>query len=367
MKYYIIAGEASGDLHGSNLIQELKKLDDGAIIRAWGGDLMTTAGAQLVKHYRELAFMGFVEVIANLKTILKNIASCKNDIYAWKPDVVVLIDYPGFNLRIADYVKSLGIPVVYYISPQLWAWKEGRVKIIKRAVDKLLVILPFEVDYFKKLNYNAIFVGHPLIDAIANFQLTPSIQSHFSLAKKKLLLMPGSREQEIRAMLPTMVKVAQLLGPKYETIIAAAPSQSISSYNKYLENTNIRVLQNNTYNLLSEADLAFVTSGTATLETALFKVPQVVCYKGNALSYLIAKQIVKVKYISLVNLILDEPVVEELIQGDFTDKKLLQAALKLTDPQPLNQMLDKYQQLEVLCGGKGASLNAAKEIIAILK
>src|SRR5579871_6480153 len=318
MRYYIIAGEASGDLHGSNLIKEIKKLDADATIRCWGGDMMQQAGAELVKHYRDLAFMGFIEVVKNLPTIFQNLKFCKEDILQFKPDALILIDYPGFNLRIAKWAKQNGLKIIYYISPQVWAWKENRVKMIRECVDKMLVILPFEKDFYKKWNYEVEYVGHPLVEVIDNYHASQPIAA----GKPIIALLPGSRKQEILKKLPIMLEVSRSF-PDHQFIVAKAPGQDDDFYELLLQPyPAVSAVTGQTYALLSQAVAACVTSGTATLETALFGVPEVVCYKGNALSYHIARRLVKVKYISLVNLIMDKEVVKELIQDDLTVENL---------------------------------------------
>ena len=365
MKYYIIAGEASGDLHGSNLIKEIKHLDPAASIRAWGGDLMKDAGASLVKHYRDLAFMGFSEVIKNLPTIFQNIKFCKQDIEAWQPDVLVLIDYPGFNLRIADWAKKHGCKVVYYIAPQVWAWKENRVKKMKVCIDKMFCILPFEKDYFKnKWNWDVTYVGHPLLPVIASFKSTiPLITEN----KKVIALLPGSRKQEIIKMLPIMLSVTPHF-PGYTFMVAQAPGQDAPFYNRYLIGySNVTLIKNSTYDLLTIADAALVTSGTATLETALFKVPEVVCYKTSKLSYQIAKWLVKIKFISLVNLIMDKKIVQEIIQENLTEQHLTTALRGITENEvTIKEVMENYQSLHTLlaAGGEDASIKVAKEIVA---
>lgn len=369
LRYYIISGEASGDLHGSNLIKELIKQDPNAIIRAWGGDLMKQSGAELVKHYRDLAFMGFTEVVANLPTILKNIAFCKNDVLAFKPDVLILIDYPGFNLRIAKFAHDAGIKVVYYISPQVWAWKQSRVHTIKKVVDKMLVILPFEKEFYKKFDFDVTFVGHPLIDAIEQFKQTDKINFRTlnNLNSKPIIaLLPGSRKQEIDNMLSEMAKIIPGY-PDYNFVIAAAPSLSKDFFATY-EKKGISVVYNQTYSLLNNSAAAVVTSGTATLETALFNVPLVVCYKGGNISYQIAKRLIKIKYISLVNLIMNKAVVKELIQDEMKAENIKQELnLILHDASYQSKMLENFAILTKACGGIGASENAAKEILALLK
>ena len=362
MKYYIIAGEASGDLHGSNLMKALYQKDPNADIRFWGGDLMQKTGGTLVKHYRELAFMGFIEVIFNLKTILNNIKSCKTDILAFQPDVIVFIDYPGFNMRIAEWAKALGMKTHYYISPQIWAWKENRIKAIKRDVDKMYVILPFEKDFYEtKHHFPVDFVGHPLIDAIQNRTTIEAAEfrKENDLDDKPIIaILPGSRKQEITKMLEVMLSVVADF-PEYQFVIAGAPSQEFSLYAPFLNNKNVRFISNKTYDLLSVSYAALVTSGTATLETALFKVPEVVCYKGSWASYQIAKRIVTLKYISLVNLIMDREVVTELIQEDCNSKRIKAELQKLLDPINRNQVLAQYDLLEDKLGGSGASEKTA--------
>jgi len=365
MKYYLIAGEASGDLHGANLIKALKKEDAEADFRFWGGDLMKAAGGTEVKHYRDLAFMGFAEVIMNLGTILKNIKICKKDIEAYNPDVIIFIDYPGFNLRIAKWARQKRYRTHYYISPQIWAWKEGRIKEIKRDVDEMYVILPFEKEFYEeKHNFPVHFVGHPLIDAIHNnTQVNPKrFKSENGLDERPIVaLLPGSRKQEITKMLEIMISAAKDF-KDYQFVIAGAPSQEKSFYESFLSTKNVHFVTNKTYDLLSISDAALVTSGTATLETALFKVPQVVCYKGNRISYEIAKRVIKLDYISLVNLILNKTVVTELIQADFNTKRLKKELADILDPYKRATMFLDYYDLEKALGGRGASENTAKLI-----
>lgn len=363
MRYYIIAGEASGDLHGSNLIRALRQQDPSADVRAWGGDKMEAAGATLVKHYRDLAFMGFVEVIKHLRTIFRNIDFCKKDMLAWKPDVLVLIDYPGFNLRIATWAKAQGIRVVYYISPQVWAWKEGRVKQIKASVDKMLVILPFEVGFYRKWNYDVTYVGHPLIEVIR--QEREEVPVVPVSERPVIALLPGSRAQEIRLKLPVMLSVVNDF-PQYQFIVAGAPSQPDALYEELIGDANVLLVRNQTYNLLKQAKAALVTSGTATLETALFGIPQVVCYKGNPVSYWLAKKLVKVKYISLVNLIMDKEVIRELIQNDLNYGLLRTALGDILEGSKREQIIHDYQQLWILLGNKPASAEAAREILVTI-
>ena len=370
MKYYIIAGEASGDLHGSNLMKALYKEDVTADIRFWGGDLMQDVGGTLVKHYRELAFMGFSEVIMNLKTILNNIKICKADIEKFNPDIIIFIDYPGFNMRIAKWAKRKGIKTHYYIAPQIWAWKENRIKDVKRDFDKLFVILPFEKDFFEiKHHFPVEFVGHPLIDAIHNRIKTDeaSFRKENNLNEKPIIaILPGSRKQEISKMLSVMLSIVSDF-PDYQFVIAGAPSQEYHFYTPFLTNENVKFISNKTYDLLSIATAALVTSGTATLETALFKVPEVVCYKGSWASYQIAKRIITLKYISLVNLIMDEVVVTELIQDKFNPKNLKQELSKLLEENHRKVLLKKYDDLESKLGGVGASEKTAKIIVKVLK
>lgn len=363
LKYYIIAGEASGDLHGSNLIKALHRQDPAADIRCWGGDKMESAGATLVKHYRDLAFMGFVEVIKHLGTIFKNIAFCKKDITAYAPDVLVLIDYPGFNLRIAQWAKQQGIKVVYYISPQVWAWKENRVKTIRASVDKMLVILPFEVDFYRKWQYEAVYTGHPLLEVIREEQEHVPVMP--LSAKPVIALLPGSREQEIRVKLPIMLSVTDHF-PGYQFIIAQAPSLADTLYRDIIGDKDVLLVKDQTYNLLKQAKAGLITSGTATLETALFGLPQVVCYKGNAVSFWLAKKLVTIKYISLVNLIMGKPVVRELIQDELNTKNLVSALQELLSDGPvLDHMKQDYAALWQALGSKPASSVAAQEVIKI--
>src|SRR6478609_5298303 len=366
MKYYIIAGEASGDLHGSNLMKALYKEDPSAKIHFWGGDLMQKAGGTLVKHYRDLAFMGFIEVAVNLKTILNNIKFCKADIESFQPDAIIFIDYPGFNMRIAKWAKEKGIPTHYYISPQIWAWKENRIKAIKRDFDHLYVILPFEKDFYeKKHDFPVTFVGHPLIDAIhdrkpvneATFRKVNDLDDTPVIA-----ILPGSRKQEITKMLDLMLSVANDF-TEYQFVIAGAPSQDYTLYAPYLKNKNVHFVANNTYDLLSISQAALVTSGTATLETALFKVPEVVCYKGSWASYQIAKRIITLKYISLVNLIMDREVVTELIQDDCSTKRIREELTKILEPNYRKTLLENYDLLEEKLGGIGASKKTAHLIV----
>ncbi|HMG83857.1 MAG TPA: lipid-A-disaccharide synthase [Ferruginibacter sp.] len=374
MRYYIIAGEASGDLHGSNLIKELQHLDAQADFRCWGGDKMQSTGATLVKHFRDLAFMGFVEVLKNLKTIFRNLTFCKEDITAYKPDALILIDYPGFNLRIAEWAKAQGFKVIYYISPQVWAWKENRVKSIKRCVDKMLVILPFEKAFYEKWNYEVEYVGHPLVKVIDDFKSKFIVDSlGFStqpstLNPQLIAVLPGSRKQEILTKLPIMLEVSKSF-PDHQFVVAKAPGIEDSFYTELLSPyTNVSSVVNKTYNLLSEAKAALVTSGTATLETALFNVPEVICYKGSSISYQIAKRLIKIKYICLVNLIMDKEVVKELIQDELTVENVTKELKDiLYNTQKQQQLQQDYTALKhLLSQGGNASANAAKSIYNFL-
>ncbi len=366
MKYYIIAGEASGDLHASNLMKALLKQDLNAEFRFWGGNLMQNVDGTLVKHYKDLAFMGFLEVIMNLRTITKNLAFCKQDIESYNPDTLIFIDYPGFNLRIAKWAKQKGFNTQYYISPQIWAWKENRIKDIKRDIDSMYVILPFEKPFYEnKHNYPVEFVGHPLIDAISD---RPQIDEYefraqHELSEKPIIaLLPGSRKQEIRKMLSVMLSLVNDFSD-FQFVIAGAPSQDFKFYEQFIDNINVHFVSNETYDLLSVSTAAVVTSGTATLETALFKVPQVVCYKGSWLSYQIGKRLVKhIKYISLVNLILDKEVVTELIQNNYNNKRLKQELTNILDEYERAKFFLNYYDLEKQLGGKGASEKVAKLI-----
>lgn len=371
MKYYIIAGEASGDLHGSNLIKAIKQTDTNAEFRAWGGDMMQTAGADIVKHYRDLAFMGFVEVVMNLRTILNNLDFCKKDIVNYKPDALILIDYPGFNLRIAKWAKEQGFKIIYYISPQVWAWKENRVKTIKQCVDKMLVILPFEKEFYHKWNYDVTYVGHPLVEVVDEYSAKGFQQNSkiSSIQKPIIALLPGSRKQEILKKLPIMLEVSKKF-TDYQFVVAKAPGQEDSFYNEILNQyPDVKSVSGKTYDLLMAASAALVTSGTATLETALFGVPEVVCYKGSAISYAIAKRVIKIKYISLVNLIMDKPVVKELIQHELTAENITKELNDiLYNPERIAQLKSDYKKLRnTLSEGGHASQNAAKAISSFLR
>lgn len=363
MKYYIISGEASGDLHASNLMRGLKARDAEADFRCWGGALMEAAGGKLVKHYRELAFMGFVEVLFNLKTILRNLKFCREDLLNYKPDVLILVDYPGFNLRMAKFAAEHGIRVFYYISPQVWAWKKSRVHTIRKYVERMYVILPFEKEFYRKHDYEVDFVGHPLLDAISDDPDDKDmLKEDLGLGKAPVIaLLPGSRRQEIQKMLPLMLQMCS----KYENhqfVIAAAPSQPADFYTGILRNKDAKVIPGRMHDILHIADAALVASGTATLETALLKVPEVVCYKGGWLSYYIARWLIRdIKYISLVNLIMDREVVKELIQGEFTSKNLNRELSRiLHDKEARSKILSDLEKLREKLGGPGASETAAE-------
>jgi lipid-A-disaccharide synthase len=372
MKYYIIAGEASGDLHGSNLLKGLNKVDPNPEFRYWGGDLMQAQGGELVKHYKETAIMGFVEVLMNLGKIKRFFKECKQDIQEYNPDVLILVDYPGFNLRMAEFAKSIGLKTFYYISPKIWAWKESRIKKIKAFVDKMFVIFPFEVDYFKKHDYSVDYVGNPLLDAVQEKIDVQETQEDFiaknNLDNKPIIgIIAGSRKQEIDRNLGIMLEMI----PDYKDhqfVIAAAPSIEPSYYDKFIEGHNVKVVFNQTYDVFKHSQAALVTSGTATLEAALFNLPQVVCYRAGNISYFIAKQIVKLDYISLVNLIMDSEVVKELIQFDM-NPKLVKTELDkiLFEGESRQKMLNDYKELRDLLGGTGASERVAKLIFDYLQ
>ena len=364
MKYYLISGEASGDLHGSHLIKALKKVDTKATFRAWGGDLMEQEGAFLVKHYRELAFMGFWEVISHLPNILNNIAFCKKDIINYNPEVIIYIDYPGFNLRIAEWAKKRKFKNHYYISPQVWAWKENRVYNMKKNLDALYVILPFEKTFFEdKHQFSVHYVGHPLLDYIPKHSKNNSFcQDHAIVSGKPIIaLLPGSRIQEINKMLPLFVRVAKYFSG-HQFVIAGAPGIIRDQYNVFIDNTSMKIVYNSTYDLLQHSTAALVTSGTATLETALFGVPQLVCYRSSILSYWIAKRVIKLKFISLVNLILNRSAVIELIQDSLTEENLRYHLKSLLKTSSTKKIEKEYLELNSILGKGGASIKTAKLI-----
>ncbi|MCO4292559.1 lipid-A-disaccharide synthase [Solitalea sp. MAHUQ-68] len=367
MKYYIITGEASGDLHGSNLMRALKKVDSAAEFRFWGGDLMLAESENIRKHYKDMAFMGFVEVVVNLRKIFKNLSDCKNDLLANRPDALILIDFPGFNLKIAEFAKRNDIKVFYYISPKVWAWNQKRVLKIKKVVDHMFCILPFEVDFYDKWGMKVDYVGNPLLDAIAAYPFNSNFRNDNQLDSKPIVaFLPGSRKQEIERLLPEMVKM-QAHFPEKQFVIAGAPTFTAEYYEQFKQGTQIPVVFGKTYDLLKNAEAAIVASGTATLETALLDVPQVVVYKGNPLSIGIAKVLVKIRFISLVNLIVDKLVVKELIQDDCNEKNL-KAELDsiLNDEQYRNTMLQNYDELDQQMGEPGASERTAKLIMEYL-
>ncbi len=370
MKYYLIAGEASGDLHASNLMQAIKEQDDNAEFRFFGGDLMQQVGGTLVKHYRELAFMGFIPVLLNLRTILRNLEVCKKDILKFSPDVVILVDYPGFNLKIAKYLNlNTSIPVTYYISPKIWAWKEYRIKSFKKYVDQMLSILPFEVDFYKKHNYPVNYVGNPTVDAIVNRKDSNQTFQEF-IEKNKLedkpiiAILAGSRKQEIEDNLPSMLKAIEMF-KSHQIVIAGAPGIEESLYDEFIPQKNASLIFGQTYNILAQANAALVTSGTATLEAALLNVPQVVCYKTPVpkLSYWAFKNILHTPYISLVNLIANKEVVKELFAKFFSVESIHDETEKLLfDSKYRQKMLDEYQLIQDILGKENASEKAAKLI-----
>lgn len=369
MKYYLVAGERSGDLHGSNLIKGIRENDPDAQFRGWGGDMMEAEGLELVKHYKDTAYMGFLEVVLNLHKIYGFLKECKTDILHYKPDALILIDYPGFNLRIAAFAKKKGLKVFYYISPKVWAWNQKRALKIKENVDHMFVIFPFETDFYLKYDYKVDYVGNPLMDAIASFRPDPEFRSKNRIPADKpvIALLPGSRQQEITGMLDIMLRV-QPHFPDHQFVIAGVSNLPASLYEKYISAHNAIIVYESTYDLLAIAEAALVTSGTATLETALFKVPEVVCYKTSGLSYSIAKQLIRVPYISLVNLIMQKETVRELIQDELNEKNLVNE-LKLILPdgaKHVDQMND-YVALRKQVGESGASIKAGKLMVEYLK
>ena len=372
MKYYIVAGEASGDLYGSNLIKEIKKIDSKATFRAWGGDLMNLEDVKLVRHYKDHNYMGFAEVIWNLRTILKNITFCKKDIKKYNPDTLILIDFPGFNMRIAKFFHKSSFPILYYIAPQVWAWKEKRVELIKKYVDSLYVILPFEKDFFMKHGIETTYHGHPLLEHIINFKKNKSIpkldfykQNNLDQKKPVIALIPGSREQEIIKKLPIMLNAISSYTENYNIVIAGMNMHK-DIYQSISYNYKVNIVFEDTYNLLNQSSFALVTSGTATLETAFFNVPQVVCYKANWISYSIAKSLVKIKFISLVNLILDYESVKELIQNDLNNKKLKEELRKIINVSHSNSIKNDYKKLISQCKGEDVSKNIAQSMLKTL-
>lgn len=370
MKYYIVAGEASGDLHAANLMEAIRGRDPGARFRCWGGDRMQAAGGELVTHIRELSYMGFAEVLANLGKILSNIRHCKRDLLAWKPDALILVDYPGFNLRMASFANRHGIPVIYYVSPQVWAWKQNRVRKIGRFVDLMLVILPFEKDFYARFGVEVVYVGHPLLDAVEKSRARSDpagFRKRNRLPDKPLVaILPGSREQEISRMLPGMLAVCRDY-PSNHFVLAGLSMLSPEVYSRTPLPENATLVMDQTDQLLSAARAAMVTSGTATLETALFDVPMVVCYKAGWISYQIARRLVKVKHISLVNLVMDQALVKELIQDGFhAESASLELGRLLANPGYRDRILSGYATLKEMLGGPGASERAAGAIVEML-
>ncbi|KAF5078485.1 Lipid-A-disaccharide synthase [anaerobic digester metagenome] len=369
MKYYIVAGEASGDLHASNLMRGIKASDPQAEFRYFGGDLMAAQGGTLTKHYRDMAFMGFIEVLMNLKSISANMNLCKADILDFKPDAVILVDYPGFNLRIAQFAKEQGFKVFYYIAPKVWAWKEGRVKKLKQYVDKLFIIFPFEIPYFEKHGVTAEFYGNPLLDAIElrtdlDKSFAEFVESNGLSSKPIIALVAGSRRQEIKHNLPVMLSMVKHF-PDYQFVIAGAPSLTLDVYKPYLTDSRVSLIYNQTYPLFKHSTIALVTSGTATLESALLNTPEVVCYKGSLISVLIAWIVIKVKYISLVNLIMDREAVVELTQFELNEHRLRDEVSRLLPGSRHREtMLDDFKKLQKMLGGSGASQRVGSAIVS---
>lgn len=366
MRYYIIAGEASGDLHASNLIKEIKKLDKDAFFRCWGGAMMKAQGAEVVKDYKDLAFMGFAEVLLNIRTIMSNLRFCKEDILSFKPDALILVDYPGFNLRIAEFASKAGLKVFYYISPQVWAWKKSRVHKIKKFVHRMMVILPFEKEFYARYNMHVDFVGHPLLDVISNNgegDKQQFVREHGLDDRPIIAVLPGSREQEIIKILPVMSSVFDDFN-NYQFVIAGVENIPPEFYRRYCKDKNVNIVYHQTRILVSVSYAAIVKSGTSTLETALAGIPQVVCYKGSAISFFLAKRLVDVKFISLVNLIMDKEVVKELIQGDLNKKNLIDELNKILDNRTRTSQLMEYSLLREKLGGAGASAKAAAIIVS---
>jgi len=369
LKYYITAGEASGDLHASNLMKALKEIDENADFRYYGGDMMQDQGGKLVRHYKEVAYMGFADVLMHLPAIMKNIKFVKQDILRYKPDVVILVDYPGFNLRIAEFAHNAGFKVYYYISPKIWAWKQSRVNKIKAYIDKLFIIFPFEKDFYEKHDYKVEYVGNPVMDAVNTEKTDIEIfRKKYELSNKKIIaLLPGSRKREIQHNFPVMLKVSAFF-PEYQFIVAAAPSLEKETFLKYIKDENVKLIYNDTYEILKHSEAAIVTSGTATLETAILNIPELVCYKGDKLSYHIAKHLVKVDYISLVNLVMQKEVIKEFIQYDMTVENIAtELKLILEDTVYRNKMLSEFEELRNILGGKGASKRTAEIIFESLK
>ncbi len=367
MKYYIIAGEASGDLHASNLMREIKLFDNQADFRAWGGNLMQKEGATITKHYKDLAFMGFVEVIQNLRQISKNFKLCKSDILSYKPDILILVDYPGFNLRIAEFAHNNNIKTYYYISPKIWAWKKSRAWKIKKYIDKMFVIFPFEQDFYKQYDYKVHYVGNPLVDEIVKQKQNLQSREQFINANKLsgkpiIALLAGSRKQELKYILPEMLKMVQKY-TDYQFVIAGAPSFNYDNYSEYINGFDVKVVFKQTYDLLKHSTAAIVTSGTATLETAIFNIPQVVVYKMMPIQYNIGKFFIKVKFFSLVNIIMDKEIVKELLQNNLEQQIDNELNRILNDKNYRDAMLNNYSALIKILGEQGASKRAAKQIV----
>jgi lipid-A-disaccharide synthase len=372
MKYFIIAGEPSGDLHGSNLVRNLFRSDPAAEVSCWGGEMMKDAGALLLKHYRETAFMGAWEVLVNIRKVRANFSDCRRQIAEMGPDVVILIDYPGFNLRIARYVKGLGIKVYYYIAPKIWAWREGRVKLIKEFVDRLYIIFPFEISFFESHGYKAHYLGNPLIDEVEAYRGKKTDQASLMASlgledKPVIALLAGSRQQELRHILPVMVSVAASF-PDYQFVIAAMEHLPEEIYTDIAGSMPVRIIRNRTYDILSVSEAALVASGTATLEAALFNVPQVVCYRTSAVTYRLAKLVIKVRFISLANLIMDREIVRELVQNDLNQQTLHRELLNIIRSGYRHEIIKgDYARLREVLGGSGASLRIASEIAESLR
>lgn len=363
MKYYLIAGEASGDLHGANLMKHIRFADPNAEFRFWGGDLMNAEGGHMVKHYRETAFMGLSDVILNIRKIFSFIKACKKDVLEYAPDALILIDYPGFNMRMAKFAKGQGIRNHYYISPKVWAWNTKRAYKIKKFVDYLYCILPFEIEFYKQFDVQPDYVGNPLCDAIDTYPFQPDFKKAHSLEKPVIALLPGSRMSELKHVLPTMLEVVDDY-PEFEFVLAGAAHISDDIYSSYIRDKNVRLIKGQTYDVVKNAHAALVCSGTATLETALLNCPQVVCYRFSNLSYQIGKMVIKVKYISLVNLIMDRKIVSELIQDDFNRESIKKELSAILDGVPRQEMLNSYAALRIKVGEAGASKRAAELIVS---
>jgi lipid-A-disaccharide synthase len=361
-KIYIISGEASGDLHSANLVSELKKQNNSLEFRAWGGDRLRNEGVIIDKDIKELAFMGFLEVMLNIRTIFKNMRSCKENLLNFKPDLLILVDYPGFNLRIAKWAKSKGICIYYYISPQIWAWKESRIHLIKKTVERMYCILPFEKDFYMKHSLNVSYLGHPLLDEVNKFKMLNDNSLELKNKRPILAILPGSRKQEIERKLPLMIEASSQF-PEYTVIVACAPNLDLNYYEKF-KTQEVLFVKNQTYNLLQNAELAIVTSGTATLEAALFKVPQVICYKSSFISFWIAKKLIKIKFISLVNLIAKKEIVRELIQQNCTSNNIAGELIKIKKGEKKAIQINKdYNDLIKLLGNEGASSRVAEDML----